>query len=142
MLLPPEQAQARDDWIESKLVAIAGQQRLKSRPYLDNDLKMEEQQPHKPQRPANFRLYLRDRSIALRVKSRKARTPMLDIPFNAQAGLLRLDRVSAYVVSTPAQQRAVEADRCVPGPWLACRPGSCHSGVSFRTRSCCSIAAP
>jgi len=109
-LLLPQLATAHDYWIESTVLSPANQPRLQSRLYLGDGLKVEEEQPYKPGRASDFRLYVRDESqrdrvIDLRQGATAVRTPMLDMPFTARSGLLRLDRTPAYLDATPADFR-------------------------------------
>jgi len=59
-LLMPQLTQAHDYWIESTLQGVGVQQELQSRLYLGDGLKVEEEQPYKPDRASDFHLYLRE----------------------------------------------------------------------------------
>ncbi|MDQ3056837.1 MAG: DUF4198 domain-containing protein [Pseudomonadota bacterium] len=102
LLLLPPMATAHDYWIESTLKPAGREQRLRSRLYLGDGLKVEEEQPYKPARASDFRLYLDDREIDLRPSAPAIRTPMLDMPFTGKAALLRLDRTPAFLDSDAA----------------------------------------
>jgi len=105
LLLLPQLAQAHDYWIESTLKPVAGKQRLQSRLFLGDGLKVEEEQPYKPARASDFRLYVDNREIDLRPSATAIRTPMLDRPFAGKSALLRLDRTPAFLDSKPAEFR-------------------------------------
>lgn len=105
LLLLPQLAPAHDYWIESTVKAIDGKQRLQSRLYLGDGLKVEEEQPYKPARASDFRLYLDQGEVDLRPAAPAIRTPMLDRPFTGKAALLRLDRTPAFLDSDPTEFR-------------------------------------
>jgi len=98
-------AAAHDYWLESRLATQSEHPRLVSRLYLGEALRVEEERPYDPARTLDYSLILPDRVIDLRKTVQRKTTPALNMPLDASAALLRLDRNAAFIEHTPDKFR-------------------------------------